>query len=425
MSVRPRLAVLGASLLLCGPAAGSVPELTSLDAPVTWPSTPVEIRLTGQTLVDYSLVQDSVAWAAASWSAIPHSAIALTTVPSPETPEPVSGNGLDEYGWIETTDHPWIAPSSPCSTVTLTVAATGERLEADTWCNAAHFVWQLDELDGAYEPSLIDPRRAALHELGHWLGLDHVLLFGELMDPRTLPGATTAGLGSLEAAFARERYPSGSSPHGSLAGRVVRGEAGVPYAHVLAVELDTGALQGTVTRPDGTYRLAELPAGRYRLLARPLTTDPVLVSAPYRANPPAQLDFLATPFPGGVLVLGPGEDRLGIDIPVPLVFGPDPWEPDDDLTTASPLAVGAFEIHHFHSALDRDVFTFVTTPGRCATIHTELTGASIAALEPERFWARTRLEVRDASQVLVNDSRDSARDDPRSWVTWCETGAPR
>lgn len=422
---RGRALVVAACCLAAPIAAGSVPELTSLDVPVAWTDPTLEIRLTGPTIVDLTLVHGFVTAAATDWSSIAHSRIELTTTPSPDAPEPVSGNSLNEYGWIETTDHPWVGPAAPCSTVTVTVAATGERLEADTWCNAASFTWQEDELDGAYHPGLIDPRRAALHELGHWLGLDHTLLYGELMDPRVLFGATAAGVGSLESSFARARYPAGTSPHGSIAGHVSRAGAGVPYAYVLAVERSTGKLYGAVAGADGFYRVEEVPAGSYRLLVRPLTTDPVLGSPAYRESPPASLEFLATLHPGAPIELAPGEVRERVDVAVAPLFGPDPWEPDGDTETATSLEAGAFQLHHLDSALDRDVFGFTTTPGRCVTFHTELTGASTASADPELFWARTRIEARDGPQVIANDSRDPLRDDPRSWVTWCETGAGR
>lgn len=163
---------------------------------------------------------------------------------------------------------------------------TGEVVDADIFFNSIQD-WSVDE-DG--ETDRFDLESVAVHEAGHFLGLDHsalgyfeeqegdvrlagaaAIMFPFAFDPgnialRDLRPDDIAGVSSIypESGFATET--------GRIEGRVLRAGAGVYGAHVLALNALTGAMIGgfSITDSSGAFRIEGLEPGRYVLRVEPI-----------------------------------------------------------------------------------------------------------------------------------------------------------
>jgi hypothetical protein len=208
-------------------------------------------------------------------------------------------------------------------------------------------------------------------------------------------------------AFGRRQYGDGSSSNASISGTVRFSDGTpIPYAYVLAISTGGPEVYGAVAEANGAYTIAEVTAGSYTVVSRPLTTDPyILSSVPYRANPLHNLDFTPDSFAGSVQV-GVGSTTTGIDITAHRSGSqPDANEENDSAGTASPLSLGVSTLATTHWPFDKDWYWFQTTPNTCYVIATGFHGASTAPRRPgDAFWSRTRLAVyAGANLVDQND----------------------
>jgi hypothetical protein len=199
---------------------------------------------------------------------------------------------------------------------------------------------------------------------------------------------------------------------------------------VIAIGVGGNELFGAVTSANGAYTIFEPTAGSYRVVARPLTTDPyILSSLPYRTNAIRNLDFTPVYYAEGLPVqVQDGSMTSGINIIVGRSGSqPDAFEPNDSAATAFPLTADSSALATTHRALDRDRYWFQTAPQTCYVVATWAHGASILPTVSENtFWSRTRLTVYDGASVVgQNESRDELQLDPRNWLTLCETGSGR
>jgi hypothetical protein len=123
------------------------------------------------------------------------------------------------------------------------------------------------------DPDKYDIQGILTHEIGHFLGLDHSAMLSSVMTPfgttaqldqRTLSYDDMAGVALL--------YPNPSSiaANGAISGRITAGPTPVFGAHVVAVDTSGTAIASAMSQPDGTYQIAFLPPGAYRLYADPM-----------------------------------------------------------------------------------------------------------------------------------------------------------
>jgi hypothetical protein len=143
-------------------------------------------------------------------------------------------------------------------------------LEADTVLNGVEFNWftdfnDIDRVDAFLESAL-------LHEIGHFIGLDHSPVGGATVTQGGYGIDTEVGLSSDEIAAVRALYPQPSitATLGHLRGRVLMNGAGVFGAMVTAENEAGNAVAGTISRVNGSYELLAVPPGNYRIRASPL-----------------------------------------------------------------------------------------------------------------------------------------------------------
>ncbi|MGE0040568.1 MAG: matrixin family metalloprotease [Vicinamibacterales bacterium] len=164
--------------------------------------------------------------------------------------------------------------------------ATGAIIEADVFFNT-RFDWSTAD---AGVPGRVDLQSVALHEIGHLLGLGHsaigetellpsggrrVIASGAVMFPVAFAAGSTANrvLTPDDIAGVSDLYPAAGflDRSGSVSGRVTLDGAGVFGAHVLALDVRTGAVVGGFTLNDrGEFVVAGLEPGPHILRVEPL-----------------------------------------------------------------------------------------------------------------------------------------------------------
>lgn len=428
--MKSSLAPLAALLAATTPVEAVVENLTSQGAPMRWASPSISVQMRGDEVIDFSLVHEGVRNAAATWSAVANSNLEITVSSGSIPGEPVIDNSVNEWGWSDEWEHQFLSPSTVCLTTSRVFADTGVIAEADTMCNAAHHTWNYSLVNGGYQPGNLHVDTSAMHEFGHWVGLDHTVVYGDLMYPLRSEHVHESLLDAQEFAFIRYAYADGTSPNGAIHGQVRKtNNTTVPYAYVQAINVATGNRYGAATNALGYYTVMDVPAGTYFLRIHPLTTDTILASVPYRSNSPANLDFHAQAYPYGNVTVAGGATTSNVHFFVSLSgSAPDSNEPNNTAANAKPLTVGFTTHSHTEQPGDVDWFYFQSQPGQCYVVKTSFTGANIVSVDDEFFWSETSIALYDHATGALKEasySRNIRAADPRSWLTYCETGAGR
>ena len=151
-----------------------------------------------------------------------------------------------------------------------TFANDNTLLDADIVLNGVDYGWFTD---------FDDPERAdvfvesvLLHEIGHFIGLDHSPVGGATVTFGGFGLDTEAGLSSDEVSAVRALYPQAALPAtlGDLRGQVRMNGAGVFGAVVTAENAAGNVAAGTVAQSSGAYELPALPSGDYQIRVTPL-----------------------------------------------------------------------------------------------------------------------------------------------------------
>ena len=144
-------------------------------------------------------------------------------------------------------------------------------VEADMVFNGVDRRWFVDYNNSFSADNFVEA--VALHEFGHFIGLQHSPLGAATMFSRTGAGVGLAGgLLKDEVAAAQALYgePAALARLGSITGKVTMGRGLVFGAVVLAEAAHGNIIQSTVTERNGRYELMALPPATYRLRVAPL-----------------------------------------------------------------------------------------------------------------------------------------------------------
>ena len=188
----------------------------------------------------------------------------------------------------------------------LTVSA-GQIVDADMLYNTTKAL-----STSLVQEDVFDIQGLALHEGGHWLGLNHTGIVAAVMSPfgeggeapvRLLHSDDTAGLTAIY-----------GSSGGAISGRItLAGGGNVKAAHVVATNSTTGVTTASATSDQDGYRISGLPAGSYKVFVEPYDDPVTLSDLPgffQDGNAQFETTFLTNPVAVGTSVVS------GVDIEV-------------------------------------------------------------------------------------------------------------
>lgn len=212
------------------------------------------------------------------WQSVPGTIIRFEEGGLKEPPADVNtGDGFNMVYWVNDTtllNGGTIDLQNRLALTFPTYWYDGSILEADIVFNGKQFQWYTDFETSA--PAQYFVEEAALHEIGHFLGLLHSPSGGSTMQAAGHPGINARlGLSAEEIAFAQTRYPAAGTPAtlGTLSGEVTMNGQPVPGAIVAADDEQGNLASSTLTESDGSYRLPGLPPGDYQVRASPLDSE--------------------------------------------------------------------------------------------------------------------------------------------------------
>jgi hypothetical protein len=169
-------------------------------------------------------------------------------------------------------------------TEVLYYVSNGQIIEADMVFNDNQFLFTANAGDtgttvGGH--TAIYLRDVATHEAGHVLGLDHGLVNLSSLIYTAFSGQYS--LSGDDQNAVRTMYPNGATSGGAMSGTVSGTHGGIFGAHVQAINLLTGRVEaGALAQSDGSFRLGDVPAGKYAVLMEPFAADISSVSSYYK-----------------------------------------------------------------------------------------------------------------------------------------------
>jgi hypothetical protein len=144
--------------------------------------------------------------------------------------------------------------------------------QADIVFNGVLYNWFADYFSANNTDTFVEG--VALHEIGHFIGVQHSPLGAATMLWVGGDGVSVqTGLSSDDISAARYLYPQGITNFGAIKGNVSKGGGPVLGAAVFAHDSASNTVAGTVTDASGNYALGALPPGNYRVRVAPLDSD--------------------------------------------------------------------------------------------------------------------------------------------------------
>ena len=144
----------------------------------------------------------------------------------------------------------------------------GSIREADIVLNGVQFQWFTDFNNTTNRAHFIES--VLLHEIGHFVGLDHAVAGGATVFVGESGVSTQAGLSADEIAAMHYLYPAAQTATSEIRGTVRLNGTPILGAVIVAEDARGAIANATVSRADGTYNLGGLAPGSYNLRACPL-----------------------------------------------------------------------------------------------------------------------------------------------------------
>ncbi|HEY0591886.1 MAG TPA: carboxypeptidase regulatory-like domain-containing protein [Thermoanaerobaculia bacterium] len=257
--MRSALVVL-VSLLAAGAdaraAARLVYNLQNRPTPIEWPAGafPLPFAVSRSAAQNLATGEALVAGAFEAWEGIEGSRVSFRNTGITDAPA-----GRDGVNVVTVNDALFDESGFVAFTTTWFDQTTGVLQEADI------------QIDASAAKNGVGLGTLVQHEIGHLLGLDHSGIVSSVMFPWVGP-EDLAGLDSDERIALAQIYPEGGGKMGPprIRGSVRLPRGGVFGAQVVAVDANGAPVSSTLTAADGTFELAGLPPGHYRVYAEPL-----------------------------------------------------------------------------------------------------------------------------------------------------------
>jgi len=384
---------------------------------------------------------DAVRVAFATWDAVPNSGLAFSEAGSLVSNGASASDGVNTILWIDDPSHRLLqARGFIAATLTTFSDITGIISDTDLVFDGAHFTFTVSA-DGntTTNSGPFDIQEVATHEIGHWIGLDHVSTRGSVMFPGGYPGSITLRtLTQDELSAAQFIYPPVSPPpEATISGTVTRSGVGVKRAYVEAFQ-NGAPIVGVLTDAVGAYTMRRVPAGTYLIRVQPYTNSTPgnggWTSSAFYGNPTnVDVDFLAVWFPNAtqesaatLVTATAGSNTPNINFAVSATGSQaDPFEADGTFGTAKVIgtAGGQSQLKHFYSASpggagDEDWGTYTATAGRLYVIDTRNLGLR---RDDSTTDTRTMADLYDQTGTTVlksNTSRNRLESQPGSRIAY-------
>jgi matrixin len=250
--------------------------------PVTWNIN----TAIGSNVKGSRSVHTVIAASFASWQTAPNTTLAIAEGPQSGIRAEANSPGNINLICFVCTDADF---SKDSSTLAVTITTTADRAGEDNGHGGtSRFAGQIIKSDILFNPNVTfttggtdgqDLQTVATHEIGHFFGLDHSAVVRAVMFPFASDLIT---LSYDDVAAISTVYPKTNSDYvpSSIAGKIqFASGGGVLGAHVFA-ESTTADLPiggnirkspvGTLSFPDGSYRIQGLPPDKYNVTAEPL-----------------------------------------------------------------------------------------------------------------------------------------------------------
>ena len=147
----------------------------------------------------------------------------------------------------------------------------GILVEGDIVLNGQQFQWFTDFNDAVNQGKFIEA--VLLHEIGHFVGLDHAVAGGATLAIGASGVSPEAGLSADEIAAMNFLYSAAGLATAAIKGTVRLNGVGILGAAVIAEDVHGNLAGATVTRADGSYDLAGLLPGNYGVRVAPLDPE--------------------------------------------------------------------------------------------------------------------------------------------------------
>ena len=275
-----RLSLL-ALLCLAAPASAFVRTISSTGRPLYWADPSQHLRGNPLNISGLSEAQVSAQFGGAfsSWAV---AGTRANLIYSQSTGNPASsGNDGVNSVYFASAGNRQLEWGVVAVTEVLYWVSSGQVAEADVVFNDNQFRFTANEGDTGQSiggKTAIYLKDVATHEAGHVLGLDHSIVNLSSMIYTAFSGQFRSGGDDHNGV--RSAYPAGGVASGAISGRVAGTQGGIFGAHVAAVSLSTGKVEaGALAASDGSFRLGDVPAGKYAVLMEPYGADISSVSS--------------------------------------------------------------------------------------------------------------------------------------------------